>query len=196
MPTPDRHALILAGSVVGVLGLSTLIGQALRLRVATDAGRRTVRNLNDRIAAWWVMAFVFGGAIYFGPLGACVLFGLVSFFALREMITLTPTRRGDHHALFWAFFVITPLQYVCVYVEWQDFWSIFIPVYAFLFLAIRSTLVGDYRDYMERTAKTQWGLMICVYFVSHAPALLALRPAGMPTGRRGSCSSGWSSSCR
>lgn len=182
MLTIDRDAQILAGSVLGLLGVSTLLGQTLRIRAKTDAGQRTVRNLNERISAWWVMAFVFGGAIFLGPLGAVILFGLVSFFALRETITLSPTRRGDHHALFWVFFVITPLQYYCVYIGWQDFWSIFIPVYCFLFISIRSTLLGDYKHYLERTSKIQWSLMICVYFISHAPALLLLHPSGMPAG--------------
>jgi phosphatidate cytidylyltransferase len=188
MTVSDRNALILVAAVGGLLAIASAIGQLLRLRATTDAGRRTVRNLNDRIAAWWVMALVFGGAIWLGLGGACVLFGLVSFFALREMITLTPTRRGDHHTLFWAFFVIAPLQYVFVYVGWQDFWSIFVPVYCFLFLAVRSTLLGDATCYLERTAKIQWGVMICVYFVSHAPALLTLQstervgPQAIPPG--------------
>ncbi|HEX8913728.1 MAG TPA: phosphatidate cytidylyltransferase, partial [Humisphaera sp.] len=147
----------------------------LRLTTKSDAGKRTVANLNARTRAWWVMAAVFGGAIYAGPLGAVILFGLVSFFALREMLTLTPTRRADHHTLFWAFFVFVPLQYYLVYTRWYGLFSILIPVYGFLFLAIRSTLAGDYTKYLERTAKVQWGVMICVYFVSHAPALLTLR---------------------
>ena len=179
MLQPDRDAKILAGAVVGLLGASTLIGQILRFRAKSDAGKRTVENLNARINAWWVMALVFGSAIYFGLAGACILFGLVSFFALREMVTLSPTRRGDHHTLFWAFFVIIPLQYYFVYSQWYGMASIFVPVYCFLFLAIRSAMAGDATRYMERTAKVQWGVMICVYCVSHAPLLLTLTVKGM-----------------
>lgn len=180
MLEPDRDAKILAGSVVGLLGVSTLIGQLLRLRAKSESAKRTVENLNSRINAWWVMVLVFGSAIYFGLAGACVLFGLVSFFALREMITLSPTRRGDHHTLFWAFFVMIPLQYYFVYTKWYGMASILIPVYGFLFLAIRSAISGDATRYMERTAKVQWGVMICVYCVSHAPMLLTLNVPGMP----------------
>jgi phosphatidate cytidylyltransferase len=129
------------------------------------------------------MAAVFGAAIALGPVGACVLFGFVSFFALREVITLTPTRRADHHTLFWAFFVVIPAQYYLVCSGWYGLYSIFIPVYVFLFLAIRSTFTGDATRYLERTAKIQWGVMICVYCVSYAPALLTLGvrgPAGEP----------------
>ena len=46
-----------------------------------------------------------------------VLFGLISFWALREFITLTPTRPGDHRTLFWVFFLFTPLQFVLVGME-------------------------------------------------------------------------------
>jgi phosphatidate cytidylyltransferase len=35
-------------------------------------------------------------------------------------------------------------------------------------------LADDYENFLERTAKIQWGLMVCVYFVSYAPALLSL----------------------
>ena len=47
-----------------------------------------------------------------------------------------------------------------------------------IFLAIRAALAGDTDRFLERTATTQWGLMICVYFVSYVPALLMLRIPG------------------
>jgi phosphatidate cytidylyltransferase len=50
-----------------------------------------------------------------------------------------------------------------------------------IFLAIRTTLAGDTEHFLERTAINQWGLMICVYFLSHVPALLMLPlPGGAP----------------
>jgi phosphatidate cytidylyltransferase len=120
------------------------------------------------------MAAVVAAALLLGKIAATVLFGLLSLLALREFITITPTRRGDHATLFWAFFVVTPLQYVLVAIDWYGLFSILIPVYAFLFVPIRSALAGDTERFLERTAKIQWGLMVCVYSVSHAPALLML----------------------
>ncbi|MGZ4986161.1 MAG: phosphatidate cytidylyltransferase, partial [Chthoniobacterales bacterium] len=98
--------------------------------------------------------------------------------ALREFITLTPSKRGDHRALFWAFFIILPLQYILIARQWYAMFSIFIPVYAFLFIPIRTAIAGDTERFLERTAKIQWGLMVCVYFVSYAPALLTLEIPG------------------
>jgi phosphatidate cytidylyltransferase len=171
----DAAIITLVASLVGVLGVATIVGAILSFRVKSEAARRTVENLNDRTRAWWVMAAVFGGAMAAGPRGACVLFALVSFFALREVVTLTPTRLGDHRTLFWTFFVVVPVQYWFVYLERYGLFSIFIPVYCSLFIAIRSALTGDFKHYLERTAKIQWAVFICVYCISHAPALLTLR---------------------
>lgn len=174
----DRVFLLLLAGVVGLLTVATLIGFILTLRSADEGSKRTVGNLNARIRAWWVMVLVFGLALCGGRLGVTILFGLISFLALREMLTLTPTRRGDHHTLFWAFFVMVPIQYVLVYIKWYGFFVVFIPVYCFIFLAIRSTLTGDCTNYLERTAKIQWGVLIGVYFLSHAPKLLLLKIPG------------------
>jgi phosphatidate cytidylyltransferase len=116
-------------------------------------------------------------AILMGKTGTVIFFGLLSFMALREFITLTPTRPGDHRTLFWVFFVITPLHYWYVLDEWYGMYSIFIPVYVFLFVPVRSALAGECEGFLERSAKIQWGLMICVYSISHAPALLSLNIA-------------------
>jgi phosphatidate cytidylyltransferase len=91
---------------------------------------------------------------------------------------MAPTRPGDHRALFWCFFVITPLQYYLVWIAWYGLFSILIPVYVSIFLAMRTTLAGDTGRFLERTAINQWGVTICVYFVSCVPALLMLRIPG------------------
>jgi phosphatidate cytidylyltransferase len=56
--------------------------------------------------------------------------------------------------------------------------SILIPVYVSIFLAIRTAVAGDTDRFLERTATHQWGLLICVYFVSYVPALLMVRIPG------------------
>jgi phosphatidate cytidylyltransferase len=97
---------------------------------------------------------------------------------LREFITLTPTRRGDHVALAVAFFVVLPLQYYLIWIDWYGLYSVFIPVYVFLLLATIAALRQDTKDFMGRVAETQWGLMISVFCLSHVPALLGLKIPG------------------
>lgn len=171
----DRQTMGLVGGVVALLLVATVIGQILRRTAKSEQAAKVVVNLNARIKAWWIIAATFGAALFLGLIGTIILFGIISFIALREFITLTPSKRGDHRALFWAFFIILPIQYVLIAWRWYGMFSIFIPVYAFLFIPIRSVLAGDTERFLERTAKIQWGLMVCVYFVSYAPALLTLQ---------------------
>jgi phosphatidate cytidylyltransferase len=77
-------------------------------------------------------------------------------------------------ALAVTFFFFLPAQYYLIWIEWYGLYSIFIPVYAFLLLPIVAALRGDTRDFMPRVAEVQWALMICVFCVSHVPALLTL----------------------
>jgi phosphatidate cytidylyltransferase len=177
----DPQVMWLFGGIVGVLATATAIGRLLRLRAAPSAAA-TVANVEARIGAWWLMTGLFAAAIFAGRVGALMLFGLVSFLALREFVTLTPTRRGDHRTVFYAFFAGIPLQYWLVGIDWYGLFSILIPVYAFLYIPTRSALSGDTEGFLERVAEIQWGLMVCVYCVSHAPALLMLEIPGYAGG--------------
>jgi phosphatidate cytidylyltransferase len=125
---------------------------------------------------------VLAAAFWLGTTATVVLFGLVSFWALREFITLTPTRKGDHRALFWVFFLFTPLHYVLVGLNRYDVFSVFLPVYATLFVLARVAFAGDYKRFLERTAKIQAGLVVCVYCLSFAPALLQIPITGATVG--------------
>lgn len=172
----------LFGGIFAVLLLATVIAETLRWR-SRHAPSPVIANLVARIRAWWVMAGVVALACVFGAAGVIVLFAIVSLFALREFITLAPTRRGDYYALLVAFYVVLPWQYWLVWTGWYGMYTLLIPVYAFLVLPILSALGGDTANYLERTAKVQWGLMICVFCISHVPALLNLRIPGYEPAR-------------
>ncbi len=175
--TMREQTILLFLGVGGVLLLATATGMLLARRQGATPSP-VIDNLNKRINAWWVMVILIGIAFLFGRIGVIVLFAFASFTALREFITLTDTRRGDHYALVAAFFVILPVQYWLIADEWYGLYSIFIPVYAFLFMPIIAALRSDTTRFMERVAVTQWGLMLAVFCVSHVPALLTLDIAG------------------
>jgi phosphatidate cytidylyltransferase len=164
----------LFGGVLGILVLASAIAVVLKRTAKSDAARATIENLNARTRAWWKMCTIFALTLLIGRVGSLVLFGLLSLLALREYITLLPTRRGDHRTLLWSFFIITPLQYYLIGIAWYGFFSIMIPVFAFVFVPTRIAMSGDTEHFLERAAKIQFGLMICVFCLSHAPALLIL----------------------
>jgi len=167
--------LELTGGIIVLLACFTVLGLILERRVRSASGRETVSNLNARVRSWWAMVAVFGAALVFGRAVTLILFAGLSFMALREFMTLTPTAPGDHRTLFLCFFVVIPLQYWLIGIEWYGMFAILIPVYVFAALPAVSVLAGDTRDFLARAAKVQWGLWVTVYALSAAPALLMLR---------------------
>ncbi len=176
--TAGEQTLALFGGIVTVLAAASLVGYVLARRYATAGPSPTpnpvIDNLNARLRAWWVMVALIGIAFAAGKPGVIVLFAVASFAGLREFLTLTRTRRGDHWALAAAFFVVLPIQYYLVWIEWYGLFSIFIPVYVFLLLPVVAASRGDTTSFMARIAELQWGLMIAVFCLSHVPALLTL----------------------
>jgi phosphatidate cytidylyltransferase len=172
----DPPTNILLGVVLGVLATAYFVGRALRRQPESTANPAVVRTFNLRIRAWWMMfvILILGLLLERYVRATVILFGLISFWALREFITMTPTRRGDHRTLFWTFIVFTPLQYVLIGLDAYALYTVMIPVYASLFVPARIAISGDPKRFLERVAKIQSGLLICVYCLSHAPAILSL----------------------
>lgn len=177
--TQARSDLLVLVLGIGIfLIVASVIGQVLQRRLSPDRSNPAIENLNARINAWWVMATLLGVAFLAGRVGVIALFAFCSFAALREFVTLTNTRRADHWALAAAFFVVLPVQYYLVATDWYGLYAIFIPVYAFLLMPIIAVLRGDTERFLDRVAEVQWALMICVFCVSHVPALLTLQIPG------------------
>ncbi len=164
---------LLAAVVVALLGTATVVGQIVRRQPHLGLNAAAVATFNRRVRVWWIFYALLLVA-FFSPTLTVAIFGLMSFEALREFITLTPTRRADHRALFWTLIFFTPMQYIFVAYDLYGLYSIFIPVYAFLFIPARVAMAGDFKRFLERVAKIQSGLLICVYCLSFAPALLYL----------------------
>lgn len=173
-----QQTLVLFAGVLGVLLTASLAARVLAARAAGGADDPLVRNLSQRVSAWWVMVALLGAAFSLGFHGVLVLFALASFQATREFLTLTYTRRADHYALLAVFFLVLPVQYWLIGIEWYAVYSIFIPVYGFLLLPILSAFRGDPKRYLDRVAEVQWAMMTCIYCLSHVPALLTLEVPG------------------
>jgi phosphatidate cytidylyltransferase len=176
--TPQEKMIWVFGGVIVLLAISSVAGAILGKRARTDSGRATVDNLKARVNAWWVMIAVLAVTFSLGETVTLIVFGFVSFFALREFITLTPTRASDYLPLLLAFFVILPVQYVLIAYGQYGTFAIFIPVYGFLLLPAVATFAGDTHEFLERSAKLQWATMITIYCISYAPALLLLKIPG------------------
>lgn len=184
----DFPTIMLATVVLLVLGIASSVAHYLHRNPNPLINPAMVQRFVHRLWAWWLMFVILIAGLFMHRTGTIILFGLVSFWAFREFITMTPTRRGDHRALFWSLVVFTPLQYVLIalshielsngkVIDLYGIYSIMIPVYASLFIPARIAIAGDHKRFLERSAQIQSGLLICVYCLSFAPALLDLKLA-------------------
>jgi phosphatidate cytidylyltransferase len=171
----------LFGGILALLVLASAIGWLLQRRTPDNA---TIANLTARVRAWWVMVAIIAVNFVLGTNATVVLFAIASAFALREFVTLTPTRPGDHLPLVVCFYVLLPVQYWLIADGWYNLFAVFLPVYGFLLLPVLAAMSGDTEDFLARVTKVQWGLMITVYCISHAPALLLVKVPGFSGANR------------
>ncbi len=166
------HVLYTLGGVIAALAAATLLTWVLRrLKPASDFSEVALR-----IRTWWIIAALFIFVMLVGYTASVIFFAFVSFIALREFLSLIPTRRADHRVLFWAFMAI-PVQYYWVHTKFYGMFIVFIPVYMFMLLPLRMVIAGETRGYLRALGALHWGLMTTVFSVSHAAFLLALSPA-------------------
>ncbi|PXW68952.1 phosphatidate cytidylyltransferase [Loktanella sp. PT4BL] len=178
MTSTTADILLLAFGSFGILIALTVLGEILRARQPVHDPNPMLDTYMTRVQSWWGMVTFIGLALLLGKPGIMTLFAFASFAALREFLTLTTKTQADHLSLALAFFAVLPLQYVFVGFGWTGLYTVFIPVYAFLFLPMISALRGNPQRFLVRVAETQWALMIAVFCVSHVPALMSLDIAG------------------
>ncbi|MBN2292370.1 MAG: phosphatidate cytidylyltransferase [Pirellulales bacterium] len=179
----DARTIGLIGGILLLLGAAEAVVRILKNHQDSGVDPAILATFHLRVRAWWSLFAVLAAAFFLGKTATVVLFGLIAFWALREFITLTPTRPGDHHALFWVFFVFTPLQFFLVGLGQYQYYSVVIPICGLLFIPWRIAMAGDRKRFLERMAKIQAGLLICVYCLSYAPALMTLELPGESAGR-------------
>ncbi len=176
--TLQQTFVLVLGGLVLLFATANGLVVWLRMRTADAVQLTWISQLNSRIHASWLIIFLFAIGFALGEAALAVIFALASFFALREFVALTPIKPADHLALIVAFYVVIPVQYVLVASGWYGFYAVFIPVYLFLILPVVMAWRQDTELYLQRVAKVQWGLMLSVYCVSHAPAIATLEPPG------------------
>ncbi len=155
------------------------VASAVSILLKRRNPERDYRELRARVRTWWVIAGLVAGSLLLSPTTAIWFFAFVSFLALKEFLSLIPSRRADHRVLFWAYLAI-PFQFAWVANQWYGMFIIFIPVYLFLLLPTRMILIGETQGFLRAIGTLQWGLMGTVFFLSHAAFLLVMPIAESP----------------
>lgn len=174
------NARIAMSAVIGLLVLAT----CLRLIIAAKNPDKDYKELRQRIQSWWWMVGSLFVVLVMSGGAAITFFGLLSFLALKEFLSIVPTRQVDRRVIFWAYLAI-PMQYYWVYIGWYGMFIIFVPVYLFLFLPMRMVLIGETKGFIKSASLLHWAVMLTVYCISHIAYLLRLEPLNPRAGSIG-----------
>ncbi|MCI5144960.1 MAG: phosphatidate cytidylyltransferase [Candidatus Electrothrix sp. AR3] len=162
-----------------------LIGATtLRLILKNKKPEKDHTELRQRIQSWWIMIGLLFFFLLTGETLSIVFFGFLSFLALKEFLSIVPTRYADRRVIFWAYLAI-PIQYYWVSMHWYGMFIIFIPVYIFLLLPMRMVLTGETKGFIRSAGIIHWAVMLTVFSSSHIAYLLTLPVQNIDAGNLG-----------
>jgi len=170
--------------VLALLVLGTIAALALP---AMQPGKWT--DLGPRMRSWWVMAVLVGGALLLGWQATAILFAIISFLALKEYLTLAPTRKEDRLIVLLAYLAVF-LNYALIFTDglFEDSYQIYVvftPVYVFLTAAAVMAWIGRTDGYLATVGIVHWGTVACVYNIGYIAYLMRVPDAQTPAGGAG-----------
>jgi phosphatidate cytidylyltransferase len=146
-------------------------------------------DLSPRMRSWWIITILVGGALLLGWQATAILFAFISFLALKEFLTLAPTRKEDRLIVLLAYLFVA-VNYGLIFAEalFDDSYQIylvFIPVYGFLILAGVMAWIGRTEGYLATVGIVHWGLILCAYNMGYIAFLMRTPDAEAPAGAAG-----------
>ena len=136
-------------------------------------------DLVPRMRSWWVMCFIVFGALALGRLATTLVFAFISYLALKEYMTLAPTRKEDRWVVLFSYLMIIP-TYIMVYKEEYIMFLIFLPFYGFIATAVMMAFTRRTEKFLKTIGIVQLGSIACIYMLAYIPLLLCMPPEEMP----------------
>lgn len=116
-------------------------------------------DLGPRMASWWVICLIVAGALLLGWPALTALFALISFLALKEFLTLAPTRKEDRLVVLLAYLSIL-LNYGMVVINNYQVYLVIVPVYLFVATAAAMAWIGRTDGYLSTVGIVHWGVVV------------------------------------
>lgn len=176
--------LLVAAALCGALALVGLTAKFAWPRLEQVARRGMPLLAGAAGWAWGLASAGAAGAYWLGDDAVVLVFAAVSAFALANFLAQRGAgREPSLHAAFC--YLALPLQYGALLAGRMDLFVAGLPLVTTLALPLAAIAQGDTRELLARSAKRQWGVMVWVYCISFAPALLALDLPGVKGGAAG-----------
>lgn len=167
---------LVTNSVLILLAVVTVIYGILAWRFPTP----NFPKIGSRITFLWMLTGVFVISILYSYRILILYIWFIAFLALKEFLSMTPTRRADRRILFCAYLSL-PIQFGLILLGWREAFIVFVPIHVFLILPMLMVLVGDTRGFLRAWSTLGWGVITTVYSLGYLAYLLVLPAAQNPT---------------
>ncbi len=166
----QKELAVVIGLIFGILVFASVLFWIMgKIKPQGDFSELVMRT-----KSWWVMATVFVLATILHSVITFISLGLLSFFALRELSSISKNvREADRKVLIWCFLSI-PVQYYLAYIGQFGLFLIFIPVVMYLWIAFMLVVIGETEGISRSMSILPSQLMLTVFGVSHLAFLISL----------------------
>lgn len=168
-----EHLLMTHNVKVILAGLYVLLLGTMGILKIAQFMKKDVENYLTRARSFLFLTVIFTVAFFTNEIGAFLLLMLLSYLALKEFLSLVPTRRTDRRVLLWAYWAI-PVQFYIIYIHWATLFYLFVPLYVFLLVSMRMVMVSNVDGFLKSLATIQWGLMTSVYALGYLALILVI----------------------
>jgi phosphatidate cytidylyltransferase len=169
-------ALTLLGIVVLLVACTLTVSLIVRLNPHINFD-----ELKMRTRTWWVMVTVMLLATVTGKVVSLVFLGFVSYLALKEYLSLIPTRRSDRAILIFVYAAI-PLQTCLAATGQADLLPVFVPLYVLLFMSTTMVLKSPTHGFLYAAGTVSFGMMLILFGLGFVSCLIILPDSGNPVG--------------
>ena len=129
------------------------------------------QDLAPRMNSWWLICGIVGAALLSGWQAFTILIAYIRFVALREFLTLAPTRRDDRLVVLLVYMSIL-ISYWAIWINNYDYFLVIVPIYVFVGTAITMAFMGRTDGFLATVGIMHWGVIVCVYNLGHIAFLM------------------------
>lgn len=173
----------LSTALISIYSLLAVLTSAFALVRVVKGPGKMITELIQRTLSWWVIVTIATVCLFLNDIVATLSLMTLSIFAFHE-ITSKYNLSKSHSRILRISYIAIPIQYALAYYDMFDVFLVFIPVFGFFALSLRSIATGATQDVSKSIGVVHWSLMMTVFTFSHIALLYHHNLPGIPTEQR------------
>lgn len=173
----------ISGALISVYGLLVTVTAAFAVVRLLKGPGKMISELIQRTLSWWAILTIATVCLFLNDIVATLSLMALSIFTFQEIISKYNLSETYSRVLRISYIAI-PIQYLLAYFDMFDTFLIFIPVFGFFALSLRSIATGRTQEISKSIGVVHWSLMMTVFTFSHIALLYHHNFPGISSDRK------------